>query len=283
MNFKKKTATVIAGDEQEAPPIRSRISTAVLLSLGVIGASLSGEAGAVPMVPDTCGPSVSAQSSRVLDAVEGSGPFDYGFRVCNTSFDGFEGFPAIRDWELPFFGTDLDTDNEAGITAIEVPAGWEISLEEIGVSNGATGWDGVAEWQTDGNPMKDFFDAFFGGEANNPYNAHTHVLHFYTPFFEGEFFDCLFDPTICAGDSLEGFGFTSIFGPTNAPYQASWVFEPIQTGDPLFPLGGQPLSPTILQALQPTVPEPSTLALLAAGGLMMGAARRRRRKSQDDD
>lgn len=250
-------------------------SSALALFGALAAAGYSGSAFAVPSVPNNCpGVPEGFQTSQVLDAVEGAGPtFDYGFRVCNTSFFDQEQGDLIRDWELPFFGSGSGqniVENLSNITNIETPEGWTWSIEAIdGVGNAATGWEGVADWQTPGNDMKDFFDAFFGGEANNPYNTVTHVLHFYTDC--GEFGD----PCIFPGGSLEGFGFTAGFDSTNAPYQASWDDFTIRTGDPQFPLGVQPTNPIIARALA-NIPEPGTLAMLGLGLGAMAAARRRR-------
>jgi hypothetical protein len=222
-------------------------------------------------------------SSAVLDDVtdNGNGTWTYDFTVCNTS-DAFgaelfsrRDTQVIRDWELPFFGDDLGTD-EAGITNVVTPDGWAYGIEEVGVANGATGWDGVAAWQTPGDPQKAIFDAAYGGEANNPFNTNTHVLHFYTDVIRDEEMFAPFG--ISPGDYLSGFGFTADFGPVAAPYQASWIFVPANTGDPQFPMLA-PNSPSV-QRNPNQAPEPASLAL---AGLGLGAAaglRRRKKKHQ---
>lgn len=256
---------------------RRSVLRGALLGGALILSAHAQHALAVPSVPDACPGPQGFQTSAVLDVVQAaSGRFDYGFRVCNTSTLGEQQpAPLLRDWELPFFGSGSGTTidlNASGITDIATPANWSWSIETIGTPNEATGWEGTAEWQTAGNPMKVFFDAFFGSAANNPYNSVTHVLHFYTDcFFEGP---CA---PIFPNASLEGFGFTADFDSTNAPYQASWLNLPVQTGDPQFPLGGQPANPVLLQALA-NVPEPGTVALLGLAlgiGMTPVAARRR--------
>lgn len=261
-------------------------SSSIALFSALAAFGYAGSAFAVPSVADNCRDQAGSQTSQVLDAVENriDGRYDYGFRVCNTSAVGIDQRPElIRDWELPWFG-DNNGINLSDIENIVVPEGWDWTIEEIGAPNGLTGWEGVAEWQTSGDEFNDFFNDFFGGEANNPYNDVTHVLHFFTcSDFEGEFGgEFGFCAPIAPGDSLEGFGFDSSFGSTNAPYQASWIQLPVRTGDPQFPLGGQPLNPIIRAAL-PTpndIPEPGSLAML---GLGLGAlAARRKRKTNNE-
>ncbi len=275
------------------PQIRTRTRTqasAVVLfgALGLLG--LPGTAHATPgACPSQIADGGSIQSSAVTDSVDQNGNvFEYQFRLCNISaFQGpspdFAEGLLIRDWELPFFGTDLGTDNEAGITNIFTPEGWTFSLEEIGVPNFASGWDGVAVWQDTNDP---FFDPRFA------VGTHTHVLHFYTGCLEGGprevdaagpnagGFISACNP-VDPGDEARNFdgdvaffGFDANYGPTGAPYQASWIEAPVNTGDPAFPLGGGiPNSPSLQQ-----VPEPGTMALLATGSLLLGGAARRRRK-----
>ncbi len=255
----------------------TRTSAVVLFgALGLLG--VPGTASAAVMVPladpldcpaqEPDGGSI--QKSAVTDSVTNNldGTHTYQFRVCNLSADvgpSPDNIPGrvIVDWELPFFGTDLYTDNEAGITDIFMPEGWDYALEEIGVTNSATGWEGEAEWQTPGDP---FYDPAF---AN-----HTHVLHFYTNCFEGELWGC--DAPIFPGEDSGGdpdfFGFVAGYGPTSAPYQASWMDAPVATGDPQFPSAGFPNSPSL------NVPEPASLALLATGGLLLGGAAQKRKR-----
>ena len=249
---------------------------------------------ALAIVADTaCPPQSGFQTSEVPSAVSdaGNGNKLYEFRVCNTSEQQFDPETerqiqnVIRDWELPFFGSAIGSD-ASQISNITAPEGWSFSIEEIGVVNEETGWEGVAEWQTDGDPWKAFFDTLFEGADNNPYNDVTHVLPFYTGGGEGGFevgLFCFANNPIFEGQSLDGFSFESPFGTFNAPYQASWLELPVRTGDPDFPLAGA-TNPTIEAACAATsnncgrgnaIPEPGSLALL---GLGLGALAHRRRQ-----
>ncbi len=206
------------------------------------------------------GPAI--QASHVSDSVTDNlnGTFDYGYTVHNDGvpgFDGGENFiePIIRDWELPYFG-------DAGITDIISPVGWDWAIETIGTENLATGWEGVAAWQDPSDPF------YFGDDS--PFTDVTQVLHWYTndPILFGIYtgFEGI--------NFLGGFGFTAAFDETAAPYQASWFNLPIQSGDPAFPLGGIPASPS---AVGPTIPEPETLALMTFGLVGWSAARKKRK------
>ena len=205
------------------------------------------------------------RSSTVTDSVinNGSGTWTYNYTVNNTSLQN--GGPDARrpilvDWELPWFG-------DAGITNIASPSNWHFAIETIGVANAATGWEGMAAWQ---NPA----DPFYAG-AGSPFTTVTQVLHWYNI--------CRFGGSGCEGDldnaifpngSLSDFAFDAIYDSTAAPYQASWDFLPIRTGDPAFPLlGGVPGSPG---ARGQSVPEPAALSLLGLGLMALAFSRRRR-------
>ena len=275
--------------------MRATVSTlAILGSLGMIQ-----NVSAVP-VPGTC-PDVnfgdSDRSSAVISAdpeQDVSGNWIYRYRVCNTTdpYYAGSGNNVIVDWELPWF-------DDSGIIDIVTPIGWNWSIETVGVQNFGTGWgtedtngdgfvdadDAVPGWSLDGDPWKDIFDTAYGGAANNPFTNVEKVLHFYTEAFpQAEALAAVEEPVeVCGlifeGENCAGFGFSSPYDAGDAPYQASWLFLPVRTGDPLFPLGqtggGIPNSPSIRQG---TIPEPATSALIGAGLLSVTAMRRRRRK-----
>lgn len=62
---------------------------------------------------------------------------------------------------------------------LSCPHGWAAAIEQVGVPNAATGWEGVAEGQTEGDPRKEIFDAAYGSAADNPFNTIQDVLHFF--------------------------------------------------------------------------------------------------------
>ncbi len=205
-------------------------------------------------------------ASHVTDVVtdNGDGTFGYAFTVFNDSFfdgsfasDALEvvGDPIIVDWELPWFG-------DAGIDlgSILSPAGWSHAIETIGTANSATGWGGVASWQDPSDP-------FYAG-ANSPFTTATQVLHWYNVAWAAD--NSQIGGGIFPFSSLAGFGFTADFGPVAAPYQASWAFSPVQSGDPAFPGAGLPGSPLA------TAPEPATFLLFGSSLLGLAAWRRRR-------
>lgn len=222
--------------------------TAAILAMGCVS-----QAEAITTVP------ISGLLSHVTDTVtaNGSNSWTYDFTVHNdttgfpTTFgDGsFYGGEAniIVDWELPYF-TDM------GITNIQSPTGWSFAIETIGTPNAVTGWGGVADWQTAGDPWKATFDAAYGSAANNPFNTHTQVLHWYNS-------ESLIGVSGIAPQALlSGFSFDAVFGSGQAPYQASWNPTDIQTGDPSFPTLALPNSPSISQ-----VPLPGALMLMLSG------------------
>lgn len=280
------------------------LGTAVAAAAMVFG-SVSAQAG-------SSAPPV--QASHVADnggADIGGGITSYEFTVFNDGASGFDEYagvfvdPIIVDWELPYFPADnvdlTEGTNGPGLDPdamfnIRSPLGWAFAIEEIGQINPDTGWDGVASWQ-------DPLDPFFFG-PNSPFTTATHVLHWYidpdglggdTPLsvlydtfgiHASDSLECGFgqtaslqliqvevEPLPC--NALAGFGFDSIYPAVAAPYQASWAQLPIQSGDPAFPLAGQPNSPSV------QVPEPESGILLATGLLALGGwyGRRRRRQS----
>lgn len=199
-----------------------------------------------------------------------NGTWTYNYTVFNDSTGIFDPetealnpIPVIIDWELPYF-------SDAGITSIASPDGWDWAIETIGVENTDTGWGGIAAWQDPSDPL-------YAG-ATSPFTTVTQVLHWYTTCQPND--ECNFAGIFPDGfgfsetNSLGGFSFVANYGPTGAPYQASWDIVPVQTGDPAYPQGGLPASPLAIAS----VPEPGAFSLLAIGAIGMLFARRRNAK-----
>jgi len=234
------------------------------------------------------------QASHVTDIVtDNSGSWNYQFTVFNDSTCNIDpgtcyfeiGEPIIIDWELPYY-------DDMGITNILDPIGWAHTIETIGVANPTTGWTGVAPWQDPSDPSFPLF-----GDPNGPFGVNnlTQVLHWYVIDTAA----CNFaPPSLSAGDvvglppcpgiatpltpfggqfhvgSLGGFGFDASFAPTAAPYSTSWMILDPVSGDPAFPFGVLPASPSVTGAT--AVPLPSALALLSLGLISLGVGLRRR-------
>lgn len=193
----------------------------------------------------------------MVDYVEnnGDGTWTYRYTVQNTSTfvptdDDGVATPVIVDWELPWF-------DDMGITDILSPDGWAYAIEEIGVMNPLTGWQGVAAWQTPGDP-------WYAGPTS-PYTTGTKVLHWYTLCFVSEEMGCE-GPAVTGifpWGERGGFEFIALYPATDAPYQASWEFDRVLTGDPAFPGVAAPASPSVTgQVPTVDVPEPGILSLL---------------------
>lgn len=184
----------------------------------------------------------SAATAEVID--NNNGTWSYNFTVYNTSTavevgsgEG-NGVPYIIDWEFPFFNT-------AGVQYINSPSTWNHSVETIGTPNPAGLWEGIAQWLDPADPLY---------RADSPFNSATQVLHWFNQTGLG----------IGPGNSQSGFSIIAGAGPIDAPYQASWDYGPVVTGDPPVPFR----LPT--PQTGPVVPEPSTIILTGLGLAFLG-------------
>jgi len=250
----------------------------------------------------------SSVDTDIIDIGGGEERFDYTLNN-DSPFDPYGGgaIPLIVDWELPWF---VDGGIDEG--SILSPGGWDHAIETVGEANPETGWGGIADWQTPGDPFYNFLNDL-DADGNPIDNGLTEaqetafleadqVLHW---FIAPDFFDASgcsgpvasgiadadcgwgWDGTPLASirpsgalggpSSLGGFGFEAPASTAlAAPFQASWFDLPVQTGDPPFP--GEPAgfrAPTSGLPSQP-VPAPTTLALAGLG--LAGLAWRRRRR-----
>jgi hypothetical protein len=164
----------------------------------------------------------------------------------------------ITEWSMPYF-------SDSGITNIFSPnSRWFSSIEVVGVANPATFFDGeVPTWTNPADPF------YFG--AAGPFTGVTQILRWYTFDVCGDGCDGFINPQ----NSQSGFGFTSVFAATAAPYDAGWIDERRRSGDPDFPVLGLPGSPLALGATTNNVPAPAVWLLFAIG---LGAMMRRSRK-----
>ncbi len=226
---------------------------------------LSSQASAVVQCPYVWKPSSSVATSSQI----ANGSWQYSYNLTNSSFTYYESAgpipeesgcegpgPVIVDWEIPYFAN-------AGITSITSPAGWDYAIETIGTENQSTGWWGEAAWQDQSDPM-------YQG-PNSPFTTVTQVLHWYnTEWANNLGGETSLYAGLGVGNSLSGFGFTAGYSSTNAPYQSSWLNEPILSGDPGYPMG-VPVNSTL-------VPLPATALLLGTGFAGLIVLRRRQNK-----
>ncbi len=161
----------------------------------------------------------------------------------------------ITDWSLPYFADSTITNVRSPITnfAGQIVASWDYGIETIGVANATTGYNGEAPtWLDPADPF------YFG--PSSPFSSVTQILRWYTIDVCGDGCFRLLNP----GQSLAGFSFVSTYAAAAAPYDAGWRDERLRSGDPDFPVGAIPNSPSV-NAPNNKVPLPAPLALLCLG------------------
>jgi hypothetical protein len=164
------------------------------------------------------------------------GTWQYQYQLFNDSYSSVGALPSyvsmnLNNWNLPWFTL-------GGILprSILSPSGWGYSIETIGIANSSTGWSGVAAWPT-------------------PFNTVTQVLHWY---------DTTGTAPISDLSSLSGFGYTALYAPTYAPYQAVFsVYNGLSTST--LAINADPAYPNSPYVFGLTIPEPGILALLLLG------------------
>ena len=186
----------------------------------------------------TCGMGVFSPASTVTP--QASGTYDYAYTLTSefgscVSFHGAAPY-VINSFEMPYFA-------DAGVTAIESPAGWTAHID----STDAFGLGGGAEtlvWTASAGfglaPVTDISDRL----------------------------------------SLSGFGYTADYASAYAPAGyltgSSTLLEPV---DPALPASPEALAAGLVPTSFPSasaVPEPSVLLTMLAGLGFVAAARRRR-------
>jgi hypothetical protein len=199
-------------------------------------------------------------TSTVVSAMNmNAGVYHYGFTLTNTSdcSGGGQQWPMIIDFEVPLQSQD-------SVSNITEPDSWSYSI--------------LTSAQ---------FESQFG--ITNPFGS-PYVLHWYDPLAVDVTsaswqksivpigFAAYYDSVTYTADVYEDsavFGFDSLSGPVNGPYESSWSNSGRKPGDPPLPLQNGPVTGSGLPPFSPSsVPEPGTCFLLA-GGLVALAVNRR--------
>jgi hypothetical protein len=190
------------------------------------------------------------QTPVVTDTVSqiGVSSWQYSFTITNMGWWSSlnpELSDSVRliDYQLPYF-------SDAGVTAINAPAGWA--------------------WQIDPT------DAFGLGNGAQTLRWYATSVAYGIAGSSSEFFNGV------PGDTLGGFSFVGAFAPVKAPFIAGFV-EPAfqQQGDPALPGSPDALASGLTTFLPVAgVPESEIYAMMLAGlGLLGFMARRRKQKA----
>jgi hypothetical protein len=209
-----------------------------------------------------CYPTSSVVSAMTINA----GVYQYGFTLTNTSqcTGGGQQWPMIIDFEVPL----LSPDSVGHITS---PDSWSYTIltssqfeSQFGIANPfgspyvlhwydtlAVETDPPASWQKSIVPTG--FAAY--------YNSGAYTANVY--------------------ENSALFGFDSLSGPVNGPYESSWSDSGRKPGDPPLPLEYGAVTGSGLPPFSPSspssAPEPGTCILFAGGLVALAVSRRRGR------
>ena len=210
-----------------------------------------------------CFPTSSVGSAMTMSA----GVFHYGFTLTNTSdcSGGGQMWPMIIDFEVPLQSQD-------SVSNITSPGSWSYSI----LTSAA-------------------FQSQFG--VANPFGS-AYVLHWYDTVavdtdppaswqksIVPTGFSAYYNSSVYTADVYEDsalFGFDSLSGPVDGPYESSWSNSGRKPGDPPLPLQHGAVTgsglPAYLPASPSSVPEPGTCFLLAGGLVALAVNRRHGRR-----
>ena len=259
-DLKSKTKVIVKRAVKGAAAATFAASLVPLGSVGPVGAD---EAKAVN--------ATHIDSTVVFNNV--TNKWDYTFQVFNDS-DGINEYGV--NWELPLFNTT--NFNDSIISDVILPDDWSVELLVGSTSqSAATTAYGGYDWDSGYDSTTDPF-SINGDYDGSLFEDPDFVIHFFSDFEVIEDEVLIFEPInpIDPFGTSHTFGFSSDYGPTNAPYLMSFFNQPPRSGDPPTPSFGvnSPGAPTFQVG---GVPEPITGTLAAISGFaLVGYTRRRR-------
>ena len=233
---------------------RFKCSWAVVVTVLLLLAALPGRAATV-----ACFPTSSVVSAMTMPA----GVYQYEFTLTNTSdcSGGGQQWPMIIDFEVPLLSPD-------SVSNIKSPDSWSYNILTS------------AEFQSR-----------FG--IANPFGS-PYVLHWYDTLavdtappaswqksivptgFAAYYNSSVYTANVYENSAL--FGFDSLSGPVNGPYESSWLDSGRKPGDPPLPLQYGAVTGSGLPPFSPSspssAPEPGTCFLFAGGLVALVVSRR---------
>jgi len=209
-----------------------------------------------------------AKSTVVSAMTMNAGVYDYGFTLTNTSdciTGGGQQWPMIIDFEVPLL-------SPGSVSNITSPDSWSYTILTS------------AE-----------FESRFG--IANPFGS-PYVLHWYDTLavdtappaswqksivptgFAAYYNSSVYTANVYENSAL--FGFDSLSGPVNGPYESSWSDSGRKPGDPPLPLQYGAVTGSGLPPFSPSspssAPEPGACFLLAGGFVALAVNRRHGRR-----